>query len=144
MKVSKVPLMKFCSRSVSRRGGGGLRAASLDSYAVGCFRYLDEMEIDRERNGISLPIILERGQQSMVTDGTLAIRVGICTSADPPSQGPAPAIIETLVDQANNQSSQPLVDHCEQPWNDSMLSRVRRMSLPLPSAAKWMALRIRV
>ena len=86
--------MKFSSRSVSRRGGGGLRAASFASYAVGCFRYLDEMEIDRERNGTSLPIILER-RPSMVT-GNSRGNLGLGEGADPRSQGLAPAAMENI------------------------------------------------
>src|SRR2546423_10821550 len=141
--------MKFSSRSVSRGIGGGLRAASFASYAVCCFRYLDEMEIDRQRNGTSLPIILERGP-SMVTARNSGGKLGLSASADPRSQGQAPAAMETF----DRSSQQPiittrafirrLVHHREYAWNDLMLSRVRQMSLPPASAAKWMAPRIKV
>lgn len=52
------------------------------------------MEIDRERNGTSLPIILERGP-SMVT-GNSRGNLGLGEGADPRSQGPAPAAMENI------------------------------------------------
>jgi hypothetical protein len=107
-KFRRQPLMKFSSRSDSRRGGGGLRAASLASYAVGCFRCFDEKEIDRERNGTSLPIILQGGQLKSTARNTVG-----SVNADPRtrSQGPAPVAIETSADQPIITAVRPFVAH---------------------------------